>query len=118
MLDLQRAQAAEDSKGAAMEKIRKAEQEVINVLNKLEQKGKKNQDLRQKQTEELKARQIEKKLKWDGKRMDIQNKEYMINPETVAVNFASLKKVAKKHTPGNSPRPGDAGSAKKVAGSG
>ena len=56
-----------------------------------------------KQSEELKARQNEKKMKWDGKRLDIQNKEYVINPETVQVNFASLKKLAKR-SPSKSPK--------------
>jgi len=79
---------------------------VQEVLRKLENKNKKTIEAKLKQSEELKARQNEQKKKWDGKRLDIQNKEYVINPETVHVNFASLKKFGKS-SPSKSPRAGD-----------
>ena len=56
LIDLANLKAAEDSKGAAMEKIRQAEQEVIQAMIKSETKNKKNNHLREKANEELKAR--------------------------------------------------------------
>jgi hypothetical protein len=47
-LDLERAKAMEDKKGAVMEKLRKAETELQSVLTKLEAKNKKQTDLKMK----------------------------------------------------------------------
>lgn len=82
----------------------KEEQDLLESLKKYELKNQKNDELKRKAIEEMKKKAEDKNKKWQDKRTEHLNKEFIINPgEHATINFASLKQKNKRDSDSASP---------------